>query len=415
MTETTLPVVTGEFASAYAPEHVAAAARERGEPDWLVDARAEAARAFAATPMPTTRLRPWKYTDVSDLEIGGYAPADLEVTVADGVSANVAGTLVEALADAGEAEHVRTHLGSVVAATEGKFVAANAALWNDGVYVRAGRGQAIEAPVIATLRAEGDRTAVAPRVLVVAEAQAEVTVVLRCTSDEAADLLVPGVIEVVAEQGAQVRLLLDIGWGSATREFSLVRARVERDANVRVGALATGGRIVKVGMEGLLDGEGASASFRGAVIGDSDQHFDFVTLQNHTGPRTVSEVNIRAALSGASKAVYYGITRVEEGASGASAEQENRNLLLSKRATANSDPVLEILTNEVIRCGHGATVGPVDQEALFYLQSRGLNRRQALTLIVTGFLHAALDGVDDAGLTEELERQVDRKLAVAEL
>ncbi len=417
MTETALQSITGEFAAAFYQERIANEALLRGEPEWLVEARGEASRAFAATPMPTTRLRPWKYTDVSDLEIAAYEPeAFVPSVTGTAPTGGFAGTLQAALQDATEAERVREHLGSVVTATEGKFVAANAALWTDGLYVRVPRGQALEEPIVASLeRPASTAGAVFPRVLIVAEAQSESTVVLRCSSDDAADLLVSGAIEIVAGQASQVRLLLDIDWGSETREFSILRARLERDARVRVSTLATGGRVVKMAMEGLLEGEGADASFRGVVVGDRNQHFDFVTLQNHTGPHTLSDVNIRAALAGASKAVYYGITRVEEGASGAEAEQENRNLLLSKRATANSDPVLEILTNEVVRCGHGATVGPVDQEALFYLQSRGLDRRQALTLLVTGFLQSALGDTSGSGLADELERQVQRKLAVAEL
>lgn len=410
--------VQGAFAEAYDAERIAATARERGEPDWLAGARAEAARAFAATPMPTPRLRPWKYTDVRDLVIGDYQPAPLAVEVGGTLPApGFAGTLAAAVADDSEAARVREYLGSVVTATEGKFTAANAALWNEGLYVRAARGQAVAEPVTATLSptVNDGNVAVAPRVLIVAEPQAEVSVVLRSRSEDGADLLVPGAIEIVAQQGAHVRVLLDIEWGDATREFSLLRARLDRDANVQVATLASGGRVVKIGMDGLLEGQGSNASFRGAVVGDGDQHFDFVTLQNHTGPNTVSDVNIRAALAGAAKTVYYGITRVEEGASGAAAEQENRNLLLSRQSTANSDPVLEILTNEVIRCGHGATVGPVDQEALFYLQSRGLDRRQALTLLVTGFLKAALGDVQGSDLLEILEQDVERKLAVAEL
>src|SRR5690606_13648682 len=123
----------------------------------------------------------------------------------------------------------------------------------------------------------------------------------------------------------------------------------------------------------------------------------------------------KTALAGASRAIYYGVTRVEESASGAAAEQENRNLLLSSDAKADSDPVLEILTNEVIRCGHGATVGPVDEEALFYLQSRGLDRRQSLKLLVAGFFRSVVDDIADEALLEEIAASVDRKLEVARL
>ena len=140
-----------------------------------------------------------------------------------------------------------------------------------------------------------------------------------------------------------------------------------------------------------------------------------MTLQDHLGPRTTSNVEIKAALAGASRSIYYGVTRVEETAAGAAAEQENRNLLLSRRAKADSDPVLEILTSEVIRCGHGATVGPVDREALFYLQSRGLDERTALKLLVAGFFDPVARRIPLEGLAEELSRAVYAKLEAADL
>ena len=172
---------------------------------------------------------------------------------------------------------------------------------------------------------------------------------------------------------------------------------------------------MKQTLEGILEGEGSQARIRGVALGDGDQHFDFVTLQDHVGPKTQSDVQIKTALAGASRSIYYGVTRVEETGLGASAEQANRNLLLSAHAKADSDPVLEILTNDVIRCGHGATVGPVDQEAFFYLQSRGLDRRQALKLLVAGFFNSVVDDIGDEALREEVALEVERKLAVAEV
>ena len=109
-----------------------------------------------------------------------------------------------------------------------------------------------------------------------------------------------------------VRLLLDGGWGARTREFTTLRARLARGATVDVATVAIGGRIVKQTLESLIEGEGAHSDFRGVALGDHDQHFDFVTLQDHLGPRTTSNVEIKAALAGASRSIYYGVTRVEE-------------------------------------------------------------------------------------------------------
>ncbi len=399
---------TATYAEAAAVE----AARGRGEPDWLVNARAEAARAFAATSMPAPSLRPWKYTDVTALDIEAFVPDAAFAPRVTGTApaGGFAGTLAAGLAT--HAEVVHTHLGAVVPGTEGKFTAANAAQWREGVLVHAPRGKAFDAPV--TVHVEGREGAIFPRILIVAEAASEVSIILR-TSSTAAALLVVGVIEVVAQADSRVRLLIDTRWGAATQEFTTLRAKIGRGADVQVGTIALGGLIVKHAVEALMEGEGSTSRIRGVAVGDKEQHFDFVTLQELIGPKSTSEVEIKTALAGASRSIYYGLTRVETTAVGASANQENRNLLLSPRAKADADPVLEILTNEVIRCGHGATVGPLDKDALFYLQSRGLDMRQSLTLLVTGFFQSVLSGLDAPGLVEELETALREKLATAEL
>lgn len=399
---------TAHYAEAAAVE----AARGRGEPDWLVNARAEAARAFAATSMPAPSLRPWKYTDVTALDIEAFAPdaAFAPRVIGTAPAGGFAGTLAAGLAT--HSEVVREYLGAVVQGTEGKFTAANATQWREGVLVHAPRGKSFDAPV--TVHVDGREGAIFPRILIVAEAASEVSVILR-TSSTAAALLVAGVIEVVAQADSRVRLLVDTRWGAATQEFTALRAKIDRGADVQVGTIALGGLIVKHTVEALMEGEGSTSRIRGVAVGDMEQHFDFVTLQELIGPKSTSEVEIKTALAGASRSIYYGLTRVETTAVGASANQENRNLLLSPRAKADADPVLEILTNEVIRCGHGATVGPVDKDALFYLQSRGLDMRQSLTLLVTGFFQSVLSGLDAPGLVEELETALREKLATAEL
>ena len=240
------------------------------------------------------------------------------------------------------------------------------------------------------------------------------TVVLRMRSGDA-PLLAAGVIEIEAAQAAHVRLLIDDRWGADTQDYTTVRARLGRDADLQVASLAIGGRVLKQTVEVTLEGEGANSAIRAVALGDGRQHFDFVTLQDHVGPRTVSDVEVKAALAGASRSIYYGITRVGAGAAGAQANQINRNLLLSEHSKADSDPVLEILTADVVRCGHGATVGPVDEDALFYLQSRGLDRRTALQLLVGGFFQSVLGHVRIEGVAEELEATVFAKLATAEL
>jgi len=401
----------------YAERQVARAALDRAEPSWLVDRRGEGARAFAATTMPTPALRPWRYTDVSTLVIEDHAPVEPTLRVEAELPAGAyAGPIAEALDS--HADVIRAQLGSLIAGTEGRFIAANTARWNAGVLVYLPRGAVAEQPIVVELSvegvADGAPAALLPRLLVVVEAQAQATIVVRLRSDDA-PLLVPAVVEIVAGDRSTVRLLLDGRWGAQTREFTALRSHVGQGATVEVATLAIGGRIVKQTLESLLLGEGAHSDLRGVALGDGEQHFDFVTLQDHVAPRTTSNVEIKAALAGASRSVYYGLTRVEESAAGAAAEQENRNLLLSGHAKADSDPVLEILTSEVIRCGHAATVGPVDREALFYLQSRGLDERTALQLLVAGFFQSVARRIPLVGLEDDLAAVVHAKLAAADL
>jgi Fe-S cluster assembly protein SufD len=382
---------------------VTAASSDRGEPGWLVERRSEAARAFAALPLPTPQLRPWKYTDITGLDFAAFPPSPATVSI-DGEP------IVDALPDF--AEHA---LGRLIPATEGKFVAANSALWRHLVAIDVPAGQAHEDPIIVEIESHEDGpAAIFPRILVNAGERSEATVVVHLRSGDQ-PLLVAGVVEIEAAQGANLKLLFDDRWGPATQDFTTVRSRLARDTDVRVGTLAIGGRLLKQTIESLVEGEGAHSEIRGVALGDGDQHFDFVTLQDHIGPRSTSEVEIKSALAGASKSIYYGVTRVETTAKGSEANQENRNLLLSEHAKADADPVLEILTADVIRCGHGATVGPVDQDALFYLQSRGLSERAALQLLVAGFFGTVVAGFPVPGLDQVVFETVTDKIAEAEL
>jgi Fe-S cluster assembly protein SufD len=405
--------MTALTSTGYDEAAVSEASAARGEPEWLRERRIEAARAFAAMPNPTRESRPWKYTDVSALDFEAFPPAAATLTISGEVPGGRAGLL------GGDAEQwpeeLRANLGELIPATEGKFIAANAALWDTGVFVHLPQGVACEEPIVIDIDSrEGSPVAIFPRLLILAGERSEVTVVLRLRSGDE-PLLVSAVIEIYAHDSARVKLLIDERWGDQTQDFTTIRSRLGRDSDVNVATIALGGRLVKQTTEALIEGEGANSVIRGIALGGGDQHFDFITLQDHEGPHTTSDVAIKAALAGSSRSIYYGITRVEETAKGAQANQENRNLLLSEHSKADSDPVLEILTSDVIRCGHAATVGPVDEEALFYLQSRGLDYRASLQLLVQGFFESVIADMPLEDLRDELREAVGAKLATVEL
>ena len=156
-------------------------------------------------------------------------------------------------------------------------------------------------------------------------------------------------------------------------------------------------------------GPGANSDMLGLYFGDEDQHFDHNTSQDHVAPHASSDLLYKGALDGESRAVFRGIIRVGKGAQQTDAYQTNRNLLLSDKARADSLPNLEIEADDV-KCSHGATVGQLDQESLFYLMSRGLKREQAERLVVMGFLGEVLGRLPLGGVVEKVTGVIEEKL-----
>jgi Fe-S cluster assembly protein SufD len=178
--------------------------------------------------------------------------------------------------------------------------------------------------------------------------------------------------------------------------------------------VASGGAVVKGHLESSLVERGSSSELYGLSLGEDSQHLDFYTTQDHIGADTRSDLMFKSALKDRARAVYYGMTRVGLQARNADANQENRNLLLSATAKADSDPVLEILTSDVIRVSHGATAGPVDEEQLYYLQTRGIPYEAAEALLVRAFLGEVLGRIPDEALRDEVSAVLEARLEASE-
>jgi Fe-S cluster assembly protein SufD len=198
-------------------------------------------------------------------------------------------------------------------------------------------------------------------------------------------------------------------WEDGTVGHLTQRAIIERDARFLGATAGFGGDVAKLDLGGILAGAGARSELVGVTLPDRRQHLDHHTVHQHTSGNTWSNIDFKAAVAGRARSAYTGLLRIEADAPNSEAYQENRNLLLSERARADTIPELEILTDEV-SCSHGATVAPVDREQLFYLQTRGLPADTALRLVVRGFVEPTLCLVP-AGLREELEALVDARLA----
>ena len=419
------------------------------EPEWLRERRAHAWDVYERTPMPTIRLEEWRYTNLKKkLDLNSLQLSDAEamsddastwperlraamdedreasghIVIIDGhvVHADVdkqlatQGVILESLQEAitNHEELVREHLATdAVPAEEGKFAALNAALWSDGIFLYVPKGVQLELPVRVTRWLSEAGTAYFSRVLIVAEAQSQVSYVDEVLSDDfESQTYTSTAVELIAREGARVQYVAVQRLGRGAFYQSMQRTLAQRDSKLDTLNVALGASVTRVDLNARLLGPGANSDMLGLYFGDGDQHFDFNTSQDHVAEHTSSDLLYKGALDGASRAAFRGIIRVLPGAQGTDAYQTNRNLLLSPESRADSLPNLEIEADDV-KCSHGATVGQLDDEAKFYLMSRGLSLIQAERLVVLGFLGEVLAKLPLGGVVDKVTRVIEQKLA----
>jgi Fe-S cluster assembly protein SufD len=218
-----------------------------------------------------------------------------------------------------------------------------------------------------------------------------------------------GIVEIQVMQNAALKFVELQSWGCHVWNFSHERARVERGGNIDWIFGAIGSRLTKNFTELDLAGEGATGRMSGFYFTDGDQHLDHDTQQNHLAPRTTSDLLFKGALKGKSRSVWQGMIYVAPGAQKTDGYQANRNIVLSDQARADSIPGLEILADDV-RCTHGATVGRLEQEPLFYLKSRGIPQVEAERLVVEGFFDPIMQRIPFEGVRERFQQSILQKM-----
>jgi Fe-S cluster assembly protein SufD len=446
MTTTTLPGLmegVSERLNADAVERLAA-----GEPEWLARRRREAWSLYERTPLPTTRLEEWRYTDLTALlhldELeplpwsersfrrdgapeGLLAAMDADREAAghlvelDGTVSHV--DLNEELAEKGvvltslrhavetHPELVERYLATeALPASMGKFQALSAALWTDGILLYVPRGVRLELPVRVTRWVSEAGKALFSRTLIVAEAGSQVSYVDEVLSEDLSrQSLVSSGVEAFAEDGAQLQYVSLQRLGRGAFHLSQQRTIAGRDATLDTLNVNLGASVARLDLNAQLRGPGANSDMLGLCFGDEGQHFDHNTSQDHVAPNAKSDLLYKGALDGNARSVFRGIIKVHRGAQRTDAYQTNRNLLLSERARADSLPNLEIEADDV-RCSHGATVGQLDENHLFYLMSRGIPHEQAERLVVLGFLGEVLSRLPLGGVVEKVSRIIEERL-----
>lgn len=422
------------------PGLTAAAVTAVGEfcdnPAWLRDNRAAAWRSFESIPMPTNRDEHWRFTSIRRFTLDNVLPfsgsdssddaitrADAAIIAGEETSARFVavnnpivetitndlpeGVIVCELGEAAERypELVQKHFGSAVPVTDSvndKFVALTSSLWSSGVFVYVPRGVVVDKPIEYVIAHSVDGATLLPRVLIVLEEQAEVQFVEQyvSTSNDIAGFS-SAIVEMVVGQGARLAYTTVQEYSPKVVHFATHRVLAARDAQVEWNAAGLGSERGKVRMEARLMGAGSSVRLNGVYFTDGRQHLDFDTQQFHEAPNAFSDLSFRGALAGSSSTVWRGMIDVAEGAQGTDSYQENRNLLLTKSAHADSIPGLQIEANEV-RCTHGSTTSKVDADQLFYLQARGITRDDAVRMIVRGFFTPTLERMTNEALRERV-------------
>ena len=382
---------------------------------------------YRQLPLPTRRDEHWRFTDLSGFDPDaweGTAPAArgpsgaasmLELDVAGVATLDEAGISLERAPDGIRFEPLTDDhplLGSLVGADD-KFSAHNAAVWQHGLLLHVPAGVEVERPLYLRVGNGAEGGALHWRVLVVAEPGSRFTLVeelASATGDVSG--YANAAVEIVVREGAKVEYVNVQNLSQKTWLFASCHARVERDAELDWVAGGFGSANGKVRIQNDLAGPGATSRVTGAYFADGTQHLDYDTYQLHLAPSTTSDFAFKGALRDHATAVWRGMIRVEQGAQKTNAYQENRNLLLSRDANANSIPGLEILANDV-RCTHGATLGQVDREQLFYLMARGLSRPEAERLIVRGFFQDVLDRIELEPVREALAAALEARIPEA--
>jgi Fe-S cluster assembly protein SufD len=386
----------------------------KGRPAWLRRLRDEAKERFVTTGFPSVKNEDWKYTSVAGIEEqrfglappgdGGLSPSG----VAGFLPGDAAGSVLVFENGRFRADlSVRrtlppgVHLGSLSETLSGEggvlvpcfsrspsnaFTDLNTMLMEDGAFLHVGKGVDVSEPIhLLFLTSGGARPVMAhPRNVIVAGEGSRVTVVERYAGFSDGGCLVNAVTDIAAGDGATVvhyRIQED---GADAYHIASLRARQGTGSRFAAHSVSLGARLSRSDVHAVLDGAGAECLLNGLYLGNGEQHVDHFTTIDHAKPEGSSREYYRGILDGRSRGVFRGRVIVRKDAQKTDARQANGNLLLSREAEADSRPQLEIHADDV-KCTHGATVGPLDEEKVFYMRSRGIDESSARGLLAYAF------------------------------
>lgn len=412
--------------------------------DWLTDLRHQARKRYLAIPFPVSTDEAWRRTSLAGLDFasfslveagqsvtGAHVPAALLEPMADEAHGGeiiltpggASVQLAESLADLGvvftdlltaEREHAHVLekvMGKIVKADDGKFAALAEGFSQTGVLLYVPKGVVVEQPLHSLFWAPGSGLAYISHVMIYLEEGASVTYVHEAASptETSGQSLHVGAVEIHVGPAASLRLVELQSLGEHVWNFSHERVQVERDGKIDWVFGSVGSHLTKNFLDLDLAGRGSEGRMSGFYFTDDGQHLDHDTQQNHLAPNTTSDLLFKGALLGKSRSVWQGMIYVAPGADKTDGYQANRNLILNSESRADSIPGLEIKADDV-RCSHGATIGKIDPEQVFYLLSRGIPQKEAEQLIVEGFFDPIMQRIPFAGVRARFQNAIHQKM-----
>ena len=385
----------------------------QGEPGWLRERRESALSAYVRLPLPSKTDEEWRRTDVSRLDPSQFSRLEhLDGQKLVLPEALPEGVILEPLRVAAERHRdlIEPRLFSLVHADRDRFTALHAALFTGGTFLYVPDGVVVDKPIIGQHFSHESGTGVLPHTLIVAGKGAKFHYLDEYIAEHDDETgYRSGSTEIFLGDGAQVGYVAVQKWGRNVWHFSDQRAELQKDSTLRLFNVTLGGKFSKTRVEASLVGEGSNAELKAIYFASGEQFFDFHTLQDHRVGNTRSDLLFKGALQDVSRTVYAGLIKIEKHAARSDAYQANRNLVLSDKAKATSIPMLEIDNNDV-RCTHGATVGPVDPEHLFYLRSRGIPEPTAKRMLIQGFFGDVLDRIPFEHARRLVEAELEARI-----
>jgi Fe-S cluster assembly protein SufD len=393
---------------------------------------------FEQLGFPSVREEDWKYTNLAALAKESFVPAtqdsgvrdvsqfaypetegahivvvngflreDLSQTSALGDA--IAVDLFSAAADARYNKIIRKYLARNAGYHNNGLTALNTAFLESGVFLWIPKNVKVERPLQITFVAEGNQSASFPRVLVVAEENSSATLIENFVSYGAGKCFTNAILEVVLKEGAHLEHYRLQRESKNAFHTSTTSAELGRASRYHTTSINLGAQLSRHDISVVMDHEGAETSVDGLYIVDSDQHTDTHSVIDHKQPHCNSHQLYKGILDGNGRAVFNGKVFVREGAQKTDALQTNKNLLLSNKARVDTKPQLEIYADDV-KCAHGAAVGQIDPEELFYLETRGIDPELARKLLTYGFAEEVIAKIKIESIRSELDEAVLRQL-----